>query len=322
MAKSSEEFFGALDWSSCRVAHHPNRILLCGGVLSNGSEKPSTARSFFLNYLKEHNRSLHERIDLAEDLFEDPDNVFDDLLEFEQWLAAVTRLLVIFVESPGSIAELGAFTANSVTDPPLLAIVEDTYSRNPNSFIARGPLLKCKRLRKDSVLTYPWLENKQGRLAFDGELFEQPCAEIAEIIEREASRSAGEVTFDPARRTHSLSMIAELVRVLTVATETELLIGVKSFDSDFDRSSLRKGLSVLNKVGLVASQPWGENYYWMSMASMTVVNLAFRKGSMFKDTEKWMSFVSQSYREPLDKRRKSAFENFLRTRHPVMQLGC
>ena len=49
---------------------------------------------------------------------------FTDLLEVESYLADLAELIIIlFVESPGSIAELGAFSALVTVQPKVLAVV-------------------------------------------------------------------------------------------------------------------------------------------------------------------------------------------------------
>ncbi len=64
---------------------------------------------------------------------------YNDLLEFEADIAQVVGLIALFVESAGSLAELGAFAALPTVAPSLLAIVDEHYY-GQESFIKNGPI--------------------------------------------------------------------------------------------------------------------------------------------------------------------------------------
>ena len=61
------------------------------------------------------------------------------LLSFESDIAQVVGLNVLFVESAGSLAELGAFAASRTIAPSLLAILDDFYYAQ-SSFVRNGPV--------------------------------------------------------------------------------------------------------------------------------------------------------------------------------------
>ena len=81
-------------------------------------------------------------------------------LELEAELAAMADVVVIVVESPGTFAELGAFSLSDELRKKLLPIV-DAKHRTANSFLASGPLRWIDRdsrfrptvyVRQDSIL--------------------------------------------------------------------------------------------------------------------------------------------------------------------------
>ena len=83
------------------------------------------------------------------------DNAFPDLFELENYLAHLADVIVLFVESPGSIAELGAFAASDTLRPKLLA-VRNTFYASEQSFIADGPIRKIWNTNEESVQSYTW----------------------------------------------------------------------------------------------------------------------------------------------------------------------
>src|SRR5690606_23298297 len=114
-------------------------LFLCGGIVDSESESAITRRDAFQKIVRLGALQGHQIV-LAEDA--DPltiDADYTDLLKFESDIAQVVSLIVLFVESPGSLAELGAFAALKTVAPSLLAVVED-YFYNQVSFVRDGPV--------------------------------------------------------------------------------------------------------------------------------------------------------------------------------------
>ena len=61
-------------------------------------------------------------------------------LKMESDLAALADLVIIIVESPGTFAELGAFSNSDALRQKLLPIVDIEYQPPQNSFLALGPI--------------------------------------------------------------------------------------------------------------------------------------------------------------------------------------
>lgn len=109
-------------------------IFVCGGSIKNYSR---SARKKFLKYAKKNLSDF--RIFLAETASKDLTNYdkpkFINIAEFESLVTNIADCIILFPESPGSIAEMGFF-ANSKACENLL-IVADT-SRQSDSFITIG----------------------------------------------------------------------------------------------------------------------------------------------------------------------------------------
>ena len=82
-----------------------------------------------------------------------------DLLSFERVLEAVSKAIIIPVESIGTACELGAFTY-STSSPKEIVIVNNKYSE-PGSFIIDGPVALLKKNSKDSILYADYLEDEK-----------------------------------------------------------------------------------------------------------------------------------------------------------------
>ncbi len=122
-----------------------------------------SARDYFYNYIHQHHSDLAGRTRLAEDVIlhawsdEQP---FSDLLELEEYLADLSDAIVLFVESAGSFAELGAFSASDRLRTKTVAVVNAFYSE-ANSFIAHGPLRRLMTYSPSQTYYDPWYPPKE-----------------------------------------------------------------------------------------------------------------------------------------------------------------
>src|SRR5690606_5982796 len=83
------------------------------------------------------------------------DGVYQNLMEYEADLAGICSLVVIILESPGAIAELGAFSQLEDLSHRLMVITSDSFSQD--SFIELGILRHIRSKNNEgSVRVYPW----------------------------------------------------------------------------------------------------------------------------------------------------------------------
>lgn len=112
------------------------------------------------NYLQKQSEDIF--IVLSERLWEESFNSNIDLLTFEEFLAEISDVIVLFCESPGSYCELGAFAyANKLFSDKLVIVIDEQY-KEAKSFIMTGPVAKAKQ--DGATIVYAQLEGK-GLLA-------------------------------------------------------------------------------------------------------------------------------------------------------------
>lgn len=146
---SSATLLGELD-SFFRKKIYTSRdrrlIFLCGGPVS----PPKT--SFRRKLLDHGQKALSEfrfflAEDAARDLFRYENPVFINIAEFELILSDLADCVVLIPESPGSIAELGYFSALEKTREKLL-VVTDLKFQGDESFLSLGPIELVNRHSK------------------------------------------------------------------------------------------------------------------------------------------------------------------------------
>ncbi|KAA0077806.1 retron St85 family effector protein [Tardiphaga sp. P9-11] len=136
-----------LDAAKIHVQAPSNIVFLCGGQRSDLSAPiPLSLRDAFLKILdfpifRERELVQAEDITGKYDFF----STYEDILEFETDLAQIVELIILFCESEGSLAELGAFAVISEIATRLFVVVREKHWNEP-SFIKLGPLRRLEKL--------------------------------------------------------------------------------------------------------------------------------------------------------------------------------
>lgn len=112
----------------------PKIVFICGGDPKNFPN-----RSKMENYIKKHSKNnLTFRAEYAwETIVESKKSI--NALALEDWLADFSDVVIILVESFGTVAELGAFSMGPHLRRKLLPILDKEF-KNDESFINTGPV--------------------------------------------------------------------------------------------------------------------------------------------------------------------------------------
>lgn len=125
----------------------PKFIFLCGADEQNANGNRTKIKNFFSRTRKDIICVFVEEVfhsDVKQDI---------DLLQFEKQLAELCDGIVLIVESPGSICELGVFTAIKPIAKKLVVINDSRY-KNKNSFINNGPIRYIKEINENMNKIY------------------------------------------------------------------------------------------------------------------------------------------------------------------------
>lgn len=158
-------------------------IFVCGGSLEKELDETDqkysfeSLRQYFIDHAFAHNSSLNLRT--AEEL-KDYLKIYNDLLEFESDIANVCDLILIILESSGSLTELGVFIGNEEFSKKLVVIRNRSHSQE-DSFINLGPLLVLKNLKDNSVLDYDWPYDKKFK-TLQNETLKLICEDISDHL--------------------------------------------------------------------------------------------------------------------------------------------
>ncbi|CDF00348.1 putative uncharacterized protein [Clostridium sp. CAG:813] len=151
---------------------HSSYIFLCGRSVKDEDS--------FRHKINKKLPDLHKDIKIIypENIFKGylKDNPKKDMLELETVLASNADAICIIHESPGSFAELGAFTSdnNSTYFKRIIVLTEKQYSRK-QTFLNVGPIKRVKNKYKKHQIMYDEIDLIEPSINFIDNLYSLIC---------------------------------------------------------------------------------------------------------------------------------------------------
>lgn len=257
-------FTDLVDPNAFKVLNPPDYIFLCGGSLT---DKVHSLRGQFYDTKVAPDPNLIRKVKLAEtaDRWYRSQAVFEDLLELEEHLAGLSACILLFVESPGAIAEFGAFSQMSLLREKLLVVVERSHFL-AQSFIRHGPIEQMKRSRPESILSYPWLADPSGTdpRAIDPANLGDTLDEIEKALQAELSKRPKSVGFLSEDHGHRMLLIADLIKLNVVSTQRDIQDLLDALMVSVKGQGLNKYLYLLEQLGIIVREPYGNGTFYFS----------------------------------------------------------
>jgi len=250
------ELVSRIQLSSTKVLLQPPIIFLCGGLVKIEELENHSVRDALMEHLAVTDSTLSEHITVAED-YKDwlHDGLYADLLEFEDDIAHIASLIVIILESAGSIAELGAFAVNDVLNKKLqVFICDDHYEQD--SFIKLGPLRYLDSIREGSVSAYPWDQNNPN------ETIKPSLADITTDIDDFVADLSSTEAFSKENSGHLAFIIFELISVFQALKFTEITEYLNKIEIKVLRDKVKKMLFLLSKFDFISVKRRGKVEYY------------------------------------------------------------
>ncbi len=259
--------FTNLDFKKFTVQFTPRITFICGGpIASSSSPYPASLRERVLLYLDEHHNEIERNTVVAEsfaDYFQK--GQYSNLLVFEEDIANVASLIVICLESAGSLVEFGLFCNHASTSDKLLVYIPEEHYDGVDSFIALGPLAQLKANSSNSVLSYPFPDPNSP-------VYDDIDLVVGDLVEKlESSPKTGQ--FDETNSGHLAFLIHDIISLCTPIKKQEILscmsdIGIEGLTE----RRLSTLLYLLMKIGLVGQKTYSHvDYFFSTDPSLTKV---------------------------------------------------
>jgi hypothetical protein len=278
-------------------------IFICGGPVDVREQEPPSVRDALLR-LASGTPGLANRIRLAEEFKEwAVDGHYKDLLTFEEHLAEFSDLIVLILESPGTLTELGLFSAMEAFREKLSVYISSVHFAQP-SFIRLGPV-KYLELASNKAEVFPWTREEAGRDVVDREWLRQSGNELLESLEERLQEARPETRFDSKRWLHKALLICNLVEMMSALTITEIASYIEIFDVDLSNDELRQALFILEKLDLISIVARSRQRFYVSKNKSDYIRWSVRPAEL--DLARFRMEVVRYY-EVSDKKRFRALQ--------------
>ena len=310
MLDPRHNFVSNINLSKSRISEFPGFIFLCGGDIAQWETSPTSARAVLRQSLNnEKHTHLQKRLILAEDINDWFDgSIYSDLVTFEQHLAALSSSIILIVESPGAIAELGSFTATTEIRKKLFVIIAQLYY-DEKSFIKLGPINFLENENKKYTAVFDWVQkscDNPPKIEPNLDLFRKDCDLIIEEINQQSS-DKGESVFNSNPQRHKLLLIRELCGLFSGLKYSEIKDYLSILGVNLGDANLKQLLFILTKTRLLKTQPFSTERFYCAPEWSPCIKFRFKESRI--DLERVAVEVSQFYKAH-DKTRFKAIQSF------------
>ena len=252
-----DSFLEGIDFEECRVIYTNSPIvLLCGGrvFIKENPDDPDELPKSLRDHINRQDPSFE--IFRPEEIQDwQVDGVYKNLMDFEKDLAAISSLVVIVLESAGSIAELGAFSQLEEMQEKLY-IVRPSLTTDDVSFINLGLIRFLKQGFPECVGVYPW--DIEDLNSITSELVQ----DVIDAIGLKLSPSSTSV-FKIDYGVSIVVAILEIVFIFSAVKETELLKYLKKIGFEINLEKLLGLIFLLKKFHLLFEAEYGDAKFYL-----------------------------------------------------------
>jgi hypothetical protein len=273
-----DELFERIDLKASRLKPYEGFIFLCGGPTDIRSLEPLSIRDAVYRELAK-NGAVEKRIRVAEDYKDwSHESIYQDLVSFERHLAELSSVIVLILESPGSIAELGLFSVVEEFQKKLLVFIETDHYKT-SSFIKLGPIDYLEKVHGNTAECHRWVTNEYGN-RFDAKAAAELQPELAEAVLTRVKKPANEHSFRPASWLDTALLICDFLNLCSALTLREIRRILEQLAHPKPEAELRQYLFLLEKVGLIAVEPKGDQRFYVGIEDRQFYLFHLRQGTI------------------------------------------
>lgn len=309
MIDPRQDFLDTLNPDSSRVITSPSPVvLLCGGLVKvkERAEDPepqiSSLRHLITNaisciecYRPEEITSWHE------------DGMFKNLVQYEMELAALCSCIVLIIESPGSIAELGAFSQQKDLQEKLMVVKSSEFTEP--SFIELGILRfitdSTKSILSSPVVSFPWQIEPEFKIDDD------TADDIVESVISAVASLPKSQTLSSDQPSHATTVIRELIGLFIALKKSEIAKYLDALCFEVSDNDLKRKLFLLESFQLIKPVKYSDSvYYICTNEEYNTLQLSTKKGKGRLEAATIKMDCQQYYEMNKDKHRLGAIREF------------
>jgi hypothetical protein len=239
---------------------------------------------------------------------------FDNLLDLERYIASVVQAVVLIVESPGSMCELGAFVMTPEICAKLIIVMQSEYIPL-SSFITSGALKYFKYQQQeydanDRVLGYEWnIDNKDKSITVQDYIVDNMLNSLTLAMDAIHSNHATE-TFKYNIKGHIIFLTLAFCHLLRAAKQVDLKKCFEASNIKITEVDLKHQIDILAICGLIKQVRHGKLDYYVAKVGKMPLEIAFQENidKADRNTPRWIARIVDALKS--DKEEKFRIEMF------------
>lgn len=313
------ELLSKVDFERSKIIQPQKLVFVCGGMKSGNPAAPTSMREILLARADAAGNPGElggAKVILAEAAVNFlAQSSFSNLLSFERFIAAAVHAVVLIVESPGSMCELGAFVMAPEISKKLIVVMQSEHIPR-SSFITSGALKFFEEEHADAqVHGYQWEIHPETRVitipdfAIQGMLAELPAA--MDAVHTMHAKEA----FKPDLDGHLIYLALSFCLLLRAAKLIDLKKCFELAGVEISETKLKQCLDILQICELVKSVRHVKLDHYVALVETMPLEIAFREGTAPADrsTSRWTTRIVEAIAG--DKDEKFRIEMFKAARH-------
>lgn len=261
-----EELIEHIDFSEARIKQLPPILLVFGGPLSVEEDKKNiSCRNVFISSVLSSSHKLAKFIKTPEDYPEwNTFEGYSNLIEFERDAGCLSSCTLLFLESEGSIAELGSFVMDETLRERLLVVISKKHFIQ-NSYISLGPIKLIQSLiDEEDIEDAIYVANSIGAKYFPTEM-----DDLVEMLDQKFSSYPKTKKFDSTSIRDQLLIIADLIELFGALTKKEIKRLIETIGIKVNKNRLNQMVNLLKIFELIVQPVTGSTKYFIAPPSET-----------------------------------------------------
>jgi hypothetical protein len=284
------EFIDAIDLNQSKIKREEGTLFFCGGTIDKGASKPKSMREAILRTLPSRDFFSGSRIILAElAVSKLSSSKFKTLLDLEESIAALVDRVLLVVEGPGSICELGAFVKTKEIASKLLVLLASNHN-NAKSFIKVGALdyFEFEHGSKNTC-SFDWDDfttHVEVKRTILDDMIKYLIAELADFKKKSK--------FNEEKLGDKIYLTLSICHILRGGKISEIRRCIEQFGFTDTESEIQKHLSALEICGFITVKDHGKLKYYVPRARDMPLSVRFKKhvAPSQKNSIRWLADIS------------------------------
>jgi len=294
---SIPDLFSCVDAETFRVHAPSSVIFLCGGKLDVAANPAPSLREAFTRVAGLKDQLKKYSVIMAEEVngfF--PDGQYQDILTFESDLAQLSELIILFSESMGAAAELGAFASVEEISSKLMVVIDDEMY-GERSFITLGPIRRLEIEYRAAVCVLHRadinIDSIRNVSRLDVDIFGD---RLNQAIKSRTRESREHTTFSRNRIGHVIKLIVGIVQHYGALTLDEIMLYLAAYDIDASRDKVVGYLLCAKAVKWLHEERRGIENYFAATSGNEALQYDLRAGVPQIDKLRWKTQIREYWR--------------------------